>query len=111
MSYKWKPSKAAIEEFKQKLIEQENQTDLLSKEFPEIFFKWNNNMSSLYFKFENKEYRISTHHLPNRNIDNDYCKYRNYNPLLNDLEVVEIVTNSRDNIFVKTREILKKGNI
>lgn len=108
--YKWKPNKAQKEAFKNKLIEQDKQLDELKIKYKNIIkdIYWNNNKSSLYiFKNNNESYRISTHHLPNKDWYFQYYgigdKYRNCSFVKK-----EIITNSRDNIIKKAKLILEE---
>ena len=110
--FKWKPSKAKIAEFKEKLKKQENEIDQFYKDTG-IYIITNDNMSSYYFEFENVEYRISTHHLPNHNRSpfdefDESTKYRNYRPFLSNKKVIEKVTNSRDNLIKIAYKIVNK---
>ena len=105
--FKWKPSKAKIAEFKEKLKKQESEIDQFYKDTG-IYITTNDNMSSYYFNFENVEYRISTHHLPNHFSNGDYDKYRNYRPFLSNKKVIEKVTNSRDNLIKIAYKIVNK---
>lgn len=111
MSYsrrKWKPNKAQKEAFKLKLIEQDNALQELQNAYSNKIdlAYWNDNKSSLYIYLNNGErYRISTHHLPNRDWETrEFNEYRNCS-----FVDKEIVTNSRDNIINKAREILERG--
>ena len=107
---KWKPTKAQVEEFKEKLEEQDNWLDSFENEELVISAKWNDNKSSLYVNFKDgTNYRISTHHLPSYEEDTPYRTYKG-NIAAGSWE--EIVTNSRNNIMKKAEALLeaKKRN-
>ena len=104
---KWKPNKKQKEAFKAKLEQQDQQLQELKEKYNDkiVNIYWNDNKSSLYVYLKNgNSYRISTHHLPNRNILNDN-KYRDCIIVDN-----EVITNSRDNIIKKAIEILEVAN-
>ena len=107
---RWKPSKAQVEEFKEKLELQDNWLDNFTNDEAVISAKWNDNKSSLYVNFKDgTNYRISTHHLPSYEDDTHYRSYKG-NPAAGNWE--EIVTNSRNNIMKKADNLLlqKKHN-
>ncbi len=111
MKRKWKPNKKEKEEFKAKLWEQEKQlAELINcyqSEIKDAY--WNDNKSSLYLFLNNgNSYRISTHHLPNKDWNFKIFgigeKYRNCSFVQK-----EIVTNSRNNIIRKAFELLENS--
>ena len=105
-----KPSKAQVEEFKEKLEIQDNWLDNFTNDEAVISAKWNDNKSSLYVNFKDgTNYRISTHHLPSYEADTQYRSYKG-NVACGSWE--EIVTNSRNNIMKKAEALLqtKKRN-
>lgn len=60
----------------------------------------NKNANSIYFKLNNKDYRISTHHKIEKNYFDDVANFRAENQ-------INLVTNSRKNIIKKLMEILE----
>lgn len=59
----------------------------------------NKNGNSIYFKLNNKDYRISTHHKIEKNFFDDVANFKAENQ-------INLVTNSRKNIIKKLMEIL-----
>ena len=102
---RWKPTKAQIEEFKEKLEIQDSWLNRFTDHELVIGAKWNDNKSSLYVNFKDgTNYRISTHHLPSYESDIEYRSYKG-NPAAGSWE--EIVTNSRNNIMKKAEALLE----
>ena len=101
---KWKPTKEQVEEFKEKLEEQDNWLNSFENEELVISAKWNDNKSSLYVNFKDgTNYRISTHHLPGY----EDTQYRSYKGNIAAGSWEEIVTNSRNNIMKKAEALLE----
>ncbi len=112
MSYKWKPNKQQIAAFKNKLQEQDKALSELQSKYKDWCIYYNDNKSSLYMSNSKLkvEYRISTHHLPNKNYG-DTNKYRNYKgDGLNNYKKIEIITNSRYRVLEKAREVLNDSS-
>lgn len=99
INVKWKPSISDIEKYLNACDQFKKDIEKIEK-ITGVIIHINQKCNSVYFKFKNKEYRISTHDKINKKYSTDQDLFKADNQ-------INKVTNSRANIIKYLKKILE----